>query len=158
MPDFSGFADTPQDTVQAAFERIAAEEMQGLPFVHPAMPVYVTDFSLFEGQWLGSILTPWMLSLVIFPGPQQCWPERKVGEKLGLQLPYGEMVFTVGELEGVSQYCACSLMSPLARDLTAVQGKSLAQDCLRMALSLPVRDPLVSRRALFAGLKGGEYA
>jgi [NiFe] hydrogenase assembly HybE family chaperone len=84
--------------------------------------------------------------------------DAKSGEKLGLQLPYGEMMFTVGELDGISQYCACSLMSPLAPDLSVEQGEALARDCLRMVLSLPVRDPQISRRALFAGLKGGEYA
>lgn len=38
------------------------------------------------------------------PGPDQLWPLRKVSEKIGLQLPYGTMTFTVGELDGVSQY------------------------------------------------------
>lgn len=158
MCDVPGFEHSPHGVVQAAFARIAAEEMQDLPFLHPTMPVFVPDFTLFEGQWIGCVLTPWMLSLAIFPGPEQAWPPRKVGEKLGLQLPYGEMMFTVGELDGISQYCACSLMSPLARDLSVEQGKALARDCLRMVLSLPVRDPRISRRALFAGLKGGEYA
>lgn len=158
MHDFPGFLASPHGVVQAAFERIATEEMQDLPFLHPTMPVFVPGFTLFEGQWIGCILTPWMLSLAIFPGPEQCWPPRKVGEKLGLQLPFGEMAFTVGELDGLSQYCACSLMSPLAHELTLEQGKALAQDCLKMVLSLQVRDPQISRRALFAGLKGGEYA
>jgi hypothetical protein len=67
------------------------------------------------------------------------------------------MMFTVGELDGISQYCACSLMSPLAHDLSVEQGKrwpGLPAD----GAFLPVRDPQLSRRALFAGLKGGEYA
>lgn len=55
------------------------------------MPVYVSDFTLFEGQWTGCVITPWMLSAVIFPGPDQLWPLRKVSEKIGLQLPYGTM-------------------------------------------------------------------
>ncbi|BDY97461.1 hypothetical protein MUTS15_61180 [Escherichia coli] len=46
------------------------------------MPVYVSDFTLFEGQWTGCVITPWMLSAVIFPGPDQLWPLRKVSEKL----------------------------------------------------------------------------
>lgn len=158
MSDFLGFQHSPHELVEAAFARIATDEMQDLPFLHPTMPVFVPGFTLFEGQWIGCVLTPWMLSLAIFPGPDQSWPPRKVGEKIGLQLPFGEMMFTVGELDGISQYCACSLMSPLAHDLSVGQGKTLAQDCLRMVLSLPVRDPQLSRRALFAGLKGGEYA
>lgn len=158
MSDVTGFAMSPHALVQAAFGNVARQQMQNLPFLHPSMPVFVPPFSLFEGQWAGCVLTPWMLSLTIFPGPEQIWPRRAVGEKLGLKLPWGEMTFTVGELDGISQYCACSLMSPLAADLTAEYGKSLAQDCLRMALSLPVRDPQLSRRALFSRLQGAKHA
>lgn len=158
MHDVMGFDASPHASVQAAFEYIAREQMQDLPFLHASMPVFVPPFSLFEGQWVGGVLTPWTLSLTLFPGPQQVWPRRLVGEKLGLKMPYGEMVFTVGELGGVSQYCACSLMSPLAPELTREQGINLVQDCLRMVLSLPVRDPQLSRRALFTRLQGAEHA
>lgn len=158
MHDAAGFVVSPHQVVQAAFEKIAQEQMHDLPFLHASMPVFVTPFTLFEGQWTGCVLTPWMLSLTLFPGPDQDWPQRKPGEKIGLQLPYGEMTFIVGELDGISQYCACSLMSPLTPQLTAEQGITLAQDCLRMALSLPVRDPLVSRRSLLTRLRGSEYA
>jgi [NiFe] hydrogenase assembly HybE family chaperone len=158
MSDVTGFAVSPHALVQEAFDAISRQQMQSLPFLHQSMPVFVPPFSLFEGQWAGSVLTPWMLSLTLFPGPEQVWSRRPVGEKLGLKLPYGEMAFTVGELEGISQYCACSLMSPLAPELTPEQGTHLALDCLRMALSLPVRDPQVSRRALFFGRQGDGYA
>lgn len=158
MPDdISGFDASPHGEMQAALVPVAAGEMHDLPFVHPQMPVYVTPCTLFEGQWLGSVVTPWMLSLLIFPGPQQYWPRRKVGERIGLQLPYGEMTFTVGELPGIGQYLSCSLMSPLSRDLDAEQGPQLANDCLKMALSLPVSEA-VSRRALLGRLKGAQHA
>lgn len=156
--EFIGFDRSPHHEVQHAFMAIAAGEMQGLPFVHPQMPVYVTPFTLFETQWLGGVLTPWMLSLLIYPGPQQRWPARRVGERLGLQLPYGEMTFTVGELPSLGQYLSCSLMSPLTRDLSAQQGIALADNCLKMALSLPVADASVSRRTLLFGQRGAQHA
>ena len=77
---------------------------------------------------------PWMLSAVIFPGPDQLWPLRKVSEKIGLQLPYGTMTFTVGELDGVSQYLSCSLMSPLSHSMSIEEGQRLTDDCARMIL------------------------
>ncbi|WP_411899340.1 [NiFe]-hydrogenase assembly chaperone HybE, partial [Salmonella enterica] len=86
-----------------------------------------------------------------FPGPGQLWPGRTVCEQLGMQLPYGTMTFSVGDLEGVSQYLACSLMSPLSRRLSPEEGVRLADDCARMLLSLPVSNPAAprpSRRAL----------
>ncbi|EIN54911.1 hydrogenase-2 operon protein hybE [Escherichia coli PA5] len=135
--------------------------MHALSFLHPSMPVYVSDFTLFEGQWTGCVITPWMLSAVIFPGPDQLWPLRKVSEKIGLQLPYGTMTFTVGELDGVSQYLSCSLMSPLSHSMSIEEGQRLTDDCARMILSLPVTNPDVphaGRRALLFGRRSGENA
>ncbi|XNM71723.1 [NiFe]-hydrogenase assembly chaperone HybE [Escherichia coli] len=84
--------------------------MHDLSFLHPSMPVYVSDFTLFEGRGRG-VDHPVDAGAVVFPGPDQLWPLRKVSEKIGLQLPYGTMTFTVGELDGVSQYLfPCSLM------------------------------------------------
>jgi hypothetical protein len=80
MSDFLGFEHSPHELVQAAFARIATDEMQDLPFLHPTMPVFVPGFTLFEGQWIGCVLTPWMLSLAIFPGPDQAGPREKWGE------------------------------------------------------------------------------
>ncbi len=79
--EIAGFQTSPKAQVQAAFEEIARRSMHDLSFLHPSMPVYVSDFTLFEGQWTGCVITPWMLSAVIFPGPDQLWPLRKVSEK-----------------------------------------------------------------------------
>ncbi len=91
---------------------------------------------------------------IILPGPEQYWPRRVVGDKVGLILPYGEMTYTVGELDGLTQYFACSLMSPLEKKMTPEQGIHLTDDCQRILLSLPVSDPNIpqapERRALFA--------
>ena len=161
MPkEIQGYSQNPQPLVQAAFERVAEQSMHDLSFWHPTMGIYASSFSLFENQWVGAVITPWMLSAIILPGPDQYWEYRTVGEKLGLLLPYGEMTYTVGELEGLTQYLACSLMSPLDRKLTAIQGQHLTDDCARMLLSLPVTDPNVpkspERRAVFARYLGDQ--
>lgn len=65
---FSGFDTAPVARVQAAFEEIAHRSMHDLSFLHPTMPVHVSDFTLFEGQWTGTVITPWMLSALL-PGP-----------------------------------------------------------------------------------------
>lgn len=158
MAEQIGFLTSPHEQVQAAFNDIAHGEMHALPFVHPQMPVYVPPLALFEGQWLGCVLTPWMLSLMIFPGPQQHWPRRAIGERLGLKLPRGEMTFIVGELPAPGQYLSCSLLSPLPRTLSAEQGRRLTNDCLQMVQSLPVAEAALSRRELLFGQRGDHYA
>ncbi|MEY0831489.1 hydrogenase-2 assembly chaperone [Providencia alcalifaciens] len=157
--DIKGYEANPRPLVEAAFQRVVEQSMHDLSFLHPTMPVYASDFVLFEHQWVGVVITPWILSAVILPGPEQYWQRRSVGDKLGLILPYGEMTYTVGELEGLTQYLACSLMSPLDKGLSIEQGIHLVDDCRRILLSLPVSDPNIpqspARRALFARhLKG----
>lgn len=53
-----GYAESPTPLVQAAFEAIAKQSMHDLSFLHPNMPVYVSGFTLFEGQWVGCAVTP----------------------------------------------------------------------------------------------------
>lgn len=138
VQEFSGFATNPAPLLVAQYELIAREEMQALPFYHATMPI-VAQCVLFEGQWLGCVLTPWMLSVVVLPGPDQLWPVRSNSERLALQLPCGNMTFMVGELPESGQLLACSLMSPLDPHLGAEQGRSLVSSTLKMLLSLPVQ-------------------
>ncbi|WP_411904805.1 [NiFe]-hydrogenase assembly chaperone HybE, partial [Salmonella enterica] len=94
-------------------------------------------------------------------GPGQTWHRRTVGEKRGVQRPYGTRTFTVGGREGGAHDLACSLMWPLSRSLSPEEGVRLAEDCARMLLSLPVSNPdapRTSRRELLFGRRGCENA
>ncbi|MCE9849741.1 hydrogenase-2 assembly chaperone [Aeromonas allosaccharophila] len=156
VQEFAGFASNPAPLLAAQYERIAREEMQALPFYHAIMPI-VAECVLFEGQWLGCVLTPWMLSVVVLPGPDQLWPVRCNSDRLALQLPCGNMTFMVGELPESGQLLACSLMSPLDPHLGAEQGRSLVSSTLKMLLSLPVQQGAggvdLGRRRLFGAAR-----
>lgn len=136
----SGQEDNPQALLEQVFSAIAESEMQGLPFYQPQIPVRACGFQLFEQQWIGALLTPWMLSLLVLPGPGQTWERRPVGSRLALALPCGNVGFTVGEIGGCGQYLGSSLMSPLTVGMGAQPAQLLAQQCARMVLSLPVAD------------------
>ncbi|UYB69068.1 hydrogenase-2 assembly chaperone [Aeromonas veronii] len=155
--EFAGFASEPAPLLVAQYERIAREEMQALPFYHATMPI-VAECTLFEGQWLGCVLTPWMLSVVVLPGPDQLWPVRSSSERIALQLPCGNMTFMVGELPESGQLLACSLMSPLDPHLGAEEGRALVSSTLKMLLSLPVQQGAggvdLGRRRLFGARRG----
>ncbi|MFV4847025.1 hydrogenase-2 assembly chaperone [Edwardsiella tarda] len=147
-----GFDNDPAALLVEQYQQIASGEMHDLPFFRAGIPVSAV-MRPFDGQWVGCVLTPWMLSVVILPGPDQAWPERKIGDRLALQLPRGNMTFMVGELPQSGQLLSCSLMSPLDPHLQADQAEQLMRDTLTMLLSLPVaeaHDVDLSRRALFS--------
>lgn len=76
--------------------------MYDLLFLHPNVPIYISDSTLFEEQWMECVVTPWMLNALIFPGPDQIRLVCRASEKTGSRLPYGEVTFTVDELKGIS--------------------------------------------------------
>ena len=148
-----GFEQDPSAIFQSAMETVA-KEMQDLPFYRANIECYCPKFVLFENQWIGTIVTPWMLSVVILPGKDQQWEPRELGDKLTIQLPYKSLTFTVSGVEQVPQYLSCSLHSPLDSAITNTQAKQLAQDCLRMVLSMPTKTPTFDpdRRSLFRAI------
>lgn len=152
-PLIQGFNENPAPLFQSAMEQVA-KEMQDLPFYRPHIQCYCPKFVLFENQWIGTVLTPWMMSIVILPGAAQQWVAREIGDKIAVQLPYKTLTFTVSGLATIPQYLSCSLHSPLDPALTQTQGVQLAQDCLRMILSMPTKTPKVDqdRRNLFRAM------
>lgn len=145
-----GFAEDPSSIFQNEMRKVA-EEMKDLPFYRKGIDCYCPKFVLFENQWIGTVVTPWMLSIVILPGKDQEWEPREIGDKLSVQLPYKTFTFTVSSLENIPQYLSCSLHSPIDPAMTNTQAAQLAQDCLKMILSMPTKattfDP--DRRNLF---------
>jgi [NiFe] hydrogenase assembly HybE family chaperone len=155
MAELIGYQENPSALLAQALQRVNDSQMAGLPLSMANVAVGCHGMELYEGQWLGVVVTPWMLSVVILPGPDQCWDTRAIGDRVGLQFPCGDLVFTANELEGVGAYLACSLMSPLDPNVTTQSATQLALDCLRMLQALPVKErydgPDLSRRALFTG-------
>ena len=153
LTSVTGFEENPTEIFLAEMKNIVPE-MQDLPFFHKGIECFCPKFVLFEDQWIGTVLTPWLMSVVILPGPQQQWEPRELGDKLTVQLPYKALTFTVSSLENVPQYLSCSLHSPLDPNLTNEQAVQLTQDCLRTVLSIPTAQPTFNsdRRNLFKAM------
>lgn len=151
----------PAAWLERMFTKIADEKMQSLPFFRAGIPVRACGFTLFEQQWVGCLLTPWMMSLLVLPGPGQVWPDRTLADRLALALPCGNVTFIVGEMAG-KQYLSCSLMSPIDSRLRGDLAVSLAEQSAKMALSLPVADAdaprNLRRRELFSRNRSEPHA
>jgi [NiFe] hydrogenase assembly HybE family chaperone len=103
----------PAERLEAAFRDIHATRMQGLPFVNPALRVEAVGFRRWNGHWLGVLVTPWFMNLVLLPDDVAAWPSLRPGEKCELTFPTGVFEFIAGREDAFGEYLACSLFSPM---------------------------------------------
>lgn len=149
------FTNNPAELVEQVFTDIHLNEMADLPFVNPYLSVKSVGFALFEGDWLGVLLTPWTLSALVIAGPNRNWQDFTVGDKFGLKLPSGDYTFFVGQHEKLGTYLSCSLLSPVGDIANQQAGLKLAEDIRRLITAIPTTELHVddqSRRALFGKL------
>jgi len=122
----------PGARLAAAF-RVVAARMQGLAFVNPAIDVEAVAFAPWEAHWLGVMLTPWFMNLVLMPCDPAWWQPLAPGAKRRYRFPAGDYEFVGARDEAIGDYQVCSLFSPLlefADHETARQVATLARAAL----------------------------
>ena len=93
--------------------RAVAQRMAGLGFVNPALEVEAVAFALWEGRWLGVMLTPWFMNLTLTPHDPAAWRPLGPGAKRHYRFPAGDYEFIGAHDEAIGEYQVCSLFSPL---------------------------------------------
>ncbi|PWB64057.1 MAG: [NiFe]-hydrogenase assembly, chaperone, HybE [Betaproteobacteria bacterium] len=101
----------PSPRLEAAFERIRKTRMEGLPFLNPKLRVEAVGFRPWQGEWLGALVTPWFVNLVLMPGDGP-WTTLPEGDERFVTLPAGRFRFICGRDGELGEYHACSLFSP----------------------------------------------
>ncbi|MBI5783937.1 MAG: [NiFe]-hydrogenase assembly chaperone HybE [Rhodocyclales bacterium] len=109
------FAQDPSAQVEHAFRRIEAERMAGLPFCNAALRVEAVGFARHEDQWLGALVTPWTLNLILLPGSAATWISAPEGRRLMIAYPAGEFPFLGGCEDEIGEYLACPLIASMAQ-------------------------------------------
>lgn len=87
--------------------------MQGLAFVNPALEVEAVGFAPWERHWLGVMLTPWFMNLMLLPCDPAAWQPLAQGAKRRYRFPAGDYEFVGANDADVGEYQSCSLFSPL---------------------------------------------
>jgi [NiFe] hydrogenase assembly HybE family chaperone len=99
--------------VLAAFERIHREQMAGLPLLNNELIVAVSGFQDVQGRLGGVVVTPWMMSLLLFPGADDRWEALSLGAKESLTLPGGTYRCMQNVIDGLGPVMMCSVHSPM---------------------------------------------
>lgn len=102
----------PSPRLEAAF-RATAARMAGLGFVNAALHVEAVDFAPWEGHWLGVMVTPWAMNLMLLPRDAAAWQPLRPGDKRHYDFPSGAYEFIGARDPALGEYQMCSLFSPV---------------------------------------------
>jgi [NiFe] hydrogenase assembly HybE family chaperone len=111
----TGFESDPSPVLERVFARILAEDVSDMPLLNPALRVEAVGFARDELGWLGVLVTPWFMNLMLLPAAGVPWQALATGAKRRLRFPAGEFVFFGGWEEQLGEYLYCSMFSPMAQ-------------------------------------------
>lgn len=158
--------DDPRAFLEAHYRHVWQTRMHDMPFVNAALGVEALGFARHEGDWLGVVITPWFLNLVLVYGGGQLWGDIPAGERRYLNLPCGTMQFLADDDPDIGPYQYCPLIAPVTNLADMAQARVVAADALKTVFGLPAAEPVpdlppvaaetpaVSRRGFFRRLAG----
>ncbi|RVT83230.1 [NiFe]-hydrogenase assembly, chaperone, HybE [Rhodobacteraceae bacterium CCMM004] len=111
----------------ADFTEVYHAKMRDVPLVNKALHVEAVGFRAHGDGWLGVLLSPWFMNLVLLPGPAQDWSTLTPGAKQTLAFPSGDYEFLHNVRETVGGYKACSLFSPMDQFASQMKAVEVAR-------------------------------
>jgi [NiFe] hydrogenase assembly HybE family chaperone len=104
---------SPAALLAETFDRIARTRMDGVALLNPALRVEAIDFAPWSHYWLGVLVTPWFMNLVILPRDHDQWHSVRVSETVSYTFPAGVFGFIAAAEPPLGEMHACSLFSPM---------------------------------------------
>lgn len=125
--------------LETAFRRIATTRMAGLPINHPRLAVEGVGFRSWQDKWLGVLVTPWAMNLVLLPGGDPEFEVLATDRRQTWRFPSGEYDFMGGDEEECGAFQFCSLVSPIPEEGIPDQAAAhaLAEEVLIQLFSDP---------------------
>ncbi|WP_052710100.1 [NiFe]-hydrogenase assembly chaperone HybE [Azospirillum thiophilum] len=126
--------------LEAAFREIHTAQMRGMPIVNDALAVKAVGFRRHGDRWLGALVTPWFLNLVLLPGEVDDWSGLVPGDKELIEFPSGRYEYVHANRKGVGGYKACSLFSPMFEFASMLQATETAAAALVSLFDPAIRE------------------
>ena len=98
----------PSPRLTAAFGEVA-QRMAGLGCLNPALEVEAVAFEPWQGHWLGVMVTPWFMNLMLLPRERSQWQPLPLRGKRRLHFPAGIFEFIGADDPVVGEHQTCSL-------------------------------------------------
>jgi [NiFe] hydrogenase assembly HybE family chaperone len=106
--------------------------MAGLALLNPALRVQALGFERWQGHWLGALVTPWFLNIVLVPGDAGSWRPAGEGERVFHRFGAGDFAFLGGSEPELGEFQGCALISPMAGFDDQAGACATARAALRM--------------------------
>ncbi len=160
--NFRIHASSPAEAVEEAFFRIQREQMADVPILNPALSVEAVDFQRWQGHWLGIVVTPWCMSMLLVPGSDENWVSTGENVRRFVKFPAGDFAFLGSEEAELGEYQSCPLFSPMGKFSTQSEATMTARASLIALLTDPQKaqdaekpektagEPSLSRRRFLA--------
>jgi len=117
--------------LEQQFQAILTQRMAGVPVVNEKLAVRAIGFHRWqEGWWLGVLVTPWFMNLMLLPEQAPARAGR-VGRSRCFTFPSGVYEFITGHEPLIGPYWSCSLFSPM----TQFQDQAAAEATAAAALA-----------------------
>ena len=128
---------SPADAVEAAFFRIQRDQMSDVPILNPALNVEAIDFQRWQGHWLGIVVTPWCMSMLLVPGGSDNWVSVGENKRRFVRFPAGDFAFLGSEEVELGEYQSCPLFSPMGKFSTQSEATMTARASMIALLTDP---------------------
>jgi len=154
----AGYAPAPAGLtrrLEAVFSEIQASRMADVPMLNSALRVEAVSFLCWDENWLGILVTPWFMNLMLLPRGGHAWSGLTTGQTVVHAFPSGEYAFIVGQEAalGQGQYQSCSLFSPMFDfpDQESARATAMAAFAHLLAGAAAQEAPALSRRRFLLG-------
>jgi [NiFe] hydrogenase assembly HybE family chaperone len=120
----------PTQKLEAVFTDIADTRMAGLPICNEALRVQAVGFREWEMRWVGVLVTPWTISLVLMPGADAPLQTLGADEKMTWSFPSGSYEFMGLNEPSLGSCQICSLISPVIDVATHEDALNIAKEVM----------------------------
>jgi len=143
---------SPAEAVEDAFFRIQREQMADVPILNPALSVEAVDFQRWQGHWLGIVVTPWCMSMLLVPGSSENWVSTGDNKRRFVKFPAGDFAFLGSAEMELGEYQSCPLFSPMGQFASPSEATMTA----RASLIALLTDPQAAKTASKTEKQAGE--
>jgi [NiFe] hydrogenase assembly HybE family chaperone len=146
---------SPGAALEAAFGAILRQQMHDMPIVNPALAVEAVGFRRWNAHWLGILITPWFMNLLLVPRTAEHYEPIVAGKSRHYGFPAGVFEFIGARDPTLGDYQACSLFSPMFEFADPASARATAVAALAALFDAAHRRPAEGTEAQPAAVGAG---